>query len=124
MMPAVILVVGGIGSWRARVKMTLEGAGYAVREATTDSDALALAIEHWPDLVLLDLHMAGDDGFTLIGRLRTLPGGSTLSIVAVVGTLTDAWPDPMMQVDVTDYLVTPVDSARLLETVRTHLPHR
>lgn len=124
MMPAVILVVGSIGRWRAQVRITLEGAGYAVREAATDSDALATAIEHWPNLVLLDLHLAGRDGSTLIGRLRTLPGGSTLSIVAVVGTLTDAWPDPIMKVDVTDYLVTPIDSARLLETVRMHLPRR
>ena len=124
MTPAVILVAGGTGRWRARVATMLEGAGYAVREAATGRDALAMAAERRPDLVLLDLRLPDGDGFELLERLRALPGGSTVSIVAVVGALADAGSGRMVQADFTDYLVTPLDPARLLRTIRTHLPLR
>jgi CheY-like chemotaxis protein len=122
--PTVILVAGGTGRWRARVATMLEGAGYAVREAATGRDALAMAAERRPDLVLLDLRLPDGDGFELLARLRALPGGSTVSIVAVVGALADAGSSRMVQADFTDYLVAPVDPARLLETIRTLLPLR
>ena len=122
--PAVILVAGGTASWRARVGTTLEGAGYAVRGAATGRDALAMAAEHRPDLILLDLRLPDGDGFGLLERLRALPGGNTVSIVAVVGALADAGPGRMVQADFTDFLVTPLDPTRLLHTIRTHLPLR
>ena len=124
MAPAVILVAGGTGSWRARVGATLVGAGYAVREAASGDEALAMVAERRPDLVLLDLRLPDGDGFGLLERLRALSGGSTVSIVAVVGALADAGPDRMVRADFTDYLVTPLDPARLLRTIRTHLPLR
>ncbi|MEA2511120.1 MAG: two-component system, sensor histidine kinase and response regulator [Thermomicrobiales bacterium] len=124
MTPAVILVAGGTRNWRARVASTLEAEGYAVRETATCSGALAMAAESRPDLVLLDLRLPDGDGFGLLARLRALPGGSTVSIVAVVGALEDLGSDRVVQADFTDYVVTPHDPARLLQTIRTHLPLR
>jgi CheY-like chemotaxis protein len=120
----VILVAGGTRTWRARVGTTLLGAGYAVRDAATGRDALAMAVERRPDLVLLDLRLPDGDGFELLERLRALPGGTTVSIVAVVGALANATSDRMVQADFTDYLVAPLDPARLLRTIRDHLPLR
>jgi DNA-binding response OmpR family regulator len=122
MRPATILVAGGTGRWRARVGTTLEGAGFAVREAATGRDALAMAAERRPDLVLLHLRLPDGDGFELLERLRALPGGSTVSIVAVVGALEEAGSNRMVQADFTDFLVAPLDPARLLATIRAHLP--
>lgn len=124
MASAEILVAGGTGSWRARVGTTLEGEGYAVRAAATGRDALAMAAERRPDLVLLDLRLPDGDGFELLERLRALPGGSTASIVAVVGSLADAGWSRMVRADFTDYLVAPLSPARLLEAIWTHLPLR
>ena len=124
MRPAVILVAGGTGRWRARVGTALEGEGYAVRAAATGGDALGMVVARRPDLVLLDLRLPDGDGFDLLDRLRALPGGSTVSIVAVVGALADGTSGRMVEADFTDYLVAPLDPARLLETIRTHLPLR
>ena len=124
MTPALILVAGGTRSWRARVRTTLEGEGYAVRTAATGRDALAMVAARRPDLVLLDLRLPDGDGFGLLERLRALPGGSTASIVALVGALADAGSDRMVRADFTDYLVSPLDPARLLRTIRTYLPLR
>jgi DNA-binding NarL/FixJ family response regulator len=42
-----------------------------VAEAADGTEALALAAEHRPDVVLLDVRMAEIDGITCLGRLRT-----------------------------------------------------
>jgi DNA-binding NarL/FixJ family response regulator len=42
-----------------------------VAEAADGTEALALAAEHRPDVVLLDVRMAEVDGITCLGRLRT-----------------------------------------------------
>lgn len=49
----------------------LHWAGYDRLELTSDPfEGLRLFESHAPDLVLLDLHMAGLDGFEVMARLR------------------------------------------------------
>ena len=49
----------------------LRAAGYETLEATTGGQALKLAVEHVPDLVLLDVGLPDIDGVAVLGRLRT-----------------------------------------------------
>jgi CheY-like chemotaxis protein len=46
------------------------GAGYRIVEAGDGDEALALASEHQPDLIVLDLMMPGMSGFDVLRRLR------------------------------------------------------
>lgn len=48
-----------------------------VLTAANADDALELAQEHRPDLLVLDLHMPDTDGFALLPRLRAIDGLST-----------------------------------------------
>ncbi|OWK43381.1 response regulator [Fimbriiglobus ruber] len=57
--------------------------GYHSRAATTGEDALAMAAESPPDVVLLDMHMPGMDGWELGRRLACGPKPPIL--VAVTG---------------------------------------
>ena len=64
------------------------GAGYTMLEAGDGDEALALAAEHRPDLILLDLMMPRMSGLDVLRRLR--------SDVSVDGThiiVMSAWPD-------------------------------
>ena len=83
-----------------------------------------MAVERRPDLVLLDLRLPDGDGFELLERLRAFPGASTASIVALVGVLADLDASRMVRADFTNYLVAPLDPARLLRTIRAYLPLR
>ena len=47
--------------------------------------ALALALGPEPDLLVLDLHMPGIDGFHLLSTLRTMPETASVAIVVVSG---------------------------------------
>lgn len=51
-------------------KTKLEQAGFEVLAATNGSDALELALDNKPDLVLLDIIMPQLDGFTVLERLK------------------------------------------------------
>jgi CheY-like chemotaxis protein len=62
------------------VTIVLTAAGAAVRAARRGSEALRLVAEWKPDVLLSDITMPDEDGYTVIGRLRALPaelGGAT-----------------------------------------------
>jgi CheY-like chemotaxis protein len=62
------------------VTIVLTAAGAAVRAVRSAGEALRLVAEWTPDLLLSDITMPGEDGYTVIGRLRALPaerGGAT-----------------------------------------------
>lgn len=62
------------------VTIVLTSAGAAVRAVRSGTEALRLVAEWRPDLLLSDITMPDEDGYTVIGRLRALPaerGGAT-----------------------------------------------
>src|ERR671925_1690241 len=61
----------------------LEATGYRTLEATTGEQALELATEHDPDLVLMDVQLPGIDGVEAVRRLRADERTAELSIVAL-----------------------------------------
>lgn len=66
-----ILVADDEAANRLLLRTLLEHAGHAVIEANDGAQAFALACETPPDLAIVDLHMAGEDGIRLIERLRS-----------------------------------------------------
>ena len=88
-MPTSVLIVDDHPSFRASARRMLEASGYAVvGEAENGANALTAVRELRPDLVLLDLHMSGIDGFDLIARLRdATPPEHHVPILAVTGGL-------------------------------------
>ena len=66
------------------VRAALEDAGYGVL-AAVGQEALRVAHERRPDLVLLDLNMPGLDGATLSRRLRDDPATAAIPIVVMSG---------------------------------------
>jgi DNA-binding response OmpR family regulator len=64
------------------------GAGYHVVEAEDGDEALALASEHRPDLIILDLMMPRVSGLDVLRRLQEDGGPDGTHIVVM-----SAWPD-------------------------------
>ena len=86
-----ILVVDDEPNVRFLVRMILEGAGYAVVEASHGGDALECAKESRPGLVVTDLMMPVMGGRELIERLRADPDTAAIPIVVLstsAGSLT------------------------------------
>jgi hypothetical protein len=78
-----ILVVDDEEGVRSYLRMVLEDAGYAVDEAADGKEALDLALQNPPELVITDLVMPEQEGIETIRLLRRR--SPQLSIVAISG---------------------------------------
>jgi CheY-like chemotaxis protein len=77
-----VLVVDDHPSFRATARAVLEAEGFlVVGEAASGPEALELAAELRPDLVLLDVQLPELDGFEVATRLRA--NGSSPTVVLV-----------------------------------------
>ena len=66
----VVLVADDDADILSLVSFRLERSGYDVIQARTGEDALRLALEHVPDLAVLDVTMPGLDGYSVTRELR------------------------------------------------------
>jgi len=119
-----ILVVEDNPATRKMLRVTLVVEGYAVIEAANAREALAAAEQALPDLILQDLILPDMDGLELLRRLRGIPGGTEVPILALSGFLSRL---EEMQTDrdgFTALLVKPIEPSRLIDVVHTHLPRQ
>ncbi len=67
------------------LKTTLTSEGYEVLTATNGMDGLALAEEHIPDLIILDLLMPEMDGFEVLDELKSNDTTGQIPVIVVSG---------------------------------------
>ena len=65
------------------VRDILQTAGYCTQLAQDGSDALRLAREMHPSLVVTDIQLVGMDGLTLARELKSVPETASIPVVAV-----------------------------------------
>jgi two-component system response regulator MprA len=114
-----ILVVDDDPPIRRMLERTLAADGYAVRTAPDGGAALAAVERSVPDLIVLDVAMAGVDGLAVARRLR----GKGLGIPILMLTARDGVPDRVAGLDAgaDDYLVKPFAVQELSARVRALL---
>src|SRR5262245_37035782 len=78
-----VLVVDDCTDTTSSFAMLLQAWGHAAAVANSGREAVALAADLRPDLVLLDLQMPGMDGYEVARRLRGGVGGAF--VVAMTG---------------------------------------
>lgn len=116
-----ILVVDDNPTIRKLFRVTLEAQGYEVIEAARGADALAGAAARAPDLILQDLLLPDMNGFELIQRFRSLPGGDHVPIIALTGFASVLEQGRALQVGFDAALVKPVEPSRLVEIIGRYL---
>lgn len=82
-------------------------------EATKGEAALAAVAAHMPQVAVLDLGLPDMDGLELLRRLRALPGGGALPIVAVTARALPEERDLAMAAGCNAYVAKPVDPGTL-----------
>jgi two-component system nitrogen regulation response regulator NtrX len=114
-----ILVIDDESAIRDSLKMILEYEGYDVQGAATGQDALVLVDRDPPDLVLLDIKMAGMDGLEVLQRLKT--SHETLPVVMISGHATVSTAVEATKLGAFDFIEKPLSTERVLVTVRNAL---
>ena len=100
------------------LEIELRAAGYDVRVASDGNQALELAQDRSPDLVLADVMMPNMDGFELTRRLRQDPRTSTVSIIMLTARGLSADKLEGFAIGADDYIVKPFDTPELLARIR------
>lgn len=102
---------------RRLIRMTLEFKGFQVIEAGDGAQGLALARSEQPDLVLLDVMMAGMDGLTVASTMKAEPAlaGIPVVMLSALGSPNDV--SAGLDTGVQGYLVKPFSPRELLALV-------
>jgi two-component system, cell cycle response regulator DivK len=81
-----VLVADDKDTGRELVRTVLERSGHQVFEASNGEQAVAEARRIHPDLIILDIHMPGLDGFGVIETLRREEAFKAIPIIALTAS--------------------------------------
>ena len=98
----------------------LRATGYRTLEASTGWQALALAANHRPALVLMDVRLPDMTGIEALGELRTDARTARIPVLAVTAQAMKGDRERFIGAGFDGYLSKPVDIDELLRTVAQH----
>jgi two-component system cell cycle response regulator DivK len=113
----VVLVVDDHDDTRALLRYVFEGHGYQVIEATDGDDAVTIAQQQRPDVIVMDASLKRVDGFEATRRIRRIPSISHLPIVFLSGHAQQKTRVDAIASGANDYLVKPVSLEQLERSV-------
>jgi two-component system cell cycle response regulator DivK len=102
----------------------LVSTGYRTLEATTGGEAVEVATELAPDLVLMDIQLPDFDGVQALGRLRANERTAAIPVVALTAQAMDGDRERFLAAGFNGYLSKPVNVRELIGTVRLHCEGR
>ena len=119
---ASILVVDDDRAIRETAAIALESAGHDVRRASSVAEAVAQLSRGRVDLVLSDIYMPGEDGISLLSRLREGSDPPQVVLMTARGTVETA--TIAARLGAADYIAKPFDVPALVARVQRALVPR
>jgi two-component system cell cycle response regulator/two-component system cell cycle response regulator DivK len=116
-----VLLVEDSDAIRDAFTILLEDAGYTVLGAGTGEEALRLAAEHAPDLMLLDMGLPDMTGLDVVRQVKSVPATAGIAVVAVTGRDEDADRRACLSAGCTAYLVKPINTQKLVRDLPGYL---
>ncbi|KQU67426.1 MULTISPECIES: response regulator transcription factor [unclassified Phycicoccus] len=113
-----LLVVEDDGGIRTALVRALHDRGHSVSSCSTGMAGLQEALDHQPDLVVLDLGLPDVDGLTLLSMLR---GVSQVPVIVVTAREEDAALVRALDAGADDYVTKPFGSDQLEARIRAVL---
>jgi cyclic di-GMP phosphodiesterase len=117
----VILLVDDDAKSREIVRYFLQNQGHRTLEASSGEEALDLTRKNLPDLILLDVEMAGISGFEVVKRLKDDSKTRHIPVLMITGLADRKSRLRSLENGAEDYLIKPLDPAELKTKVRNHL---
>lgn len=112
-----VLLVEDTEDNRFMMRRLLEMSSYEVVEALNGKEAVDLAEEAEPDIILMDLSLPVIDGLGATRRIRQLPNLNRVPIIAVSAHDTSDFHNEALAAGCDAYITKPIDFAQLEELV-------
>jgi len=112
-----ILLVEDFDDTRLMMKMWLERHGYRVIEAETGEEAITLAQQEAPDLIIMDMMMPGMNGLDATQQIRQYQALRRTPIVAVSAYGVDEYRRLALEAGCNEYVSTPFEPTALAELI-------
>jgi two-component system cell cycle response regulator DivK len=103
------------------VRDVLRVKGYDTLEAGTAEEGIRLAIEHRPDLVLMDIHLPGMNGIEARGVLRADPVTAKIPVIAVTASVMQQDRKQITEAGFEGYVGKPINLKEFLGAVKAML---
>ena len=115
---SLILIVEDNDKNMKLVRDVLQVDGYTTLEAVTGEDGVALAQQHKPDLILMDIQLPGINGIEALRILRADPATAAIPIIAVTASVMQQDRKMITEAGFDAYVGKPLNLKEFREAVR------
>jgi two-component system cell cycle response regulator DivK len=119
-----ILYVEDNADNRLLVRRILLAEGYSLLEAKDSEEAIRVLNANLPDLILMDINMPGEDGYTLTTRIKSLPGFERVPILAITANVMRGDREKTLEAGCDGYIQKPIDIDQLTREIERFLARR
>jgi two-component system cell cycle response regulator DivK len=116
-----VLVVEDTEDNRRIIRDLLTSAGYETIEAVTGEEGVAMAAEHRPDLILMDVQLPVLDGYEATRRIKANPALRHIPVIAVTSYALSGDEEKTRAAGCDAYVAKPFSPRLLLAKVRGFL---
>jgi two-component system cell cycle response regulator DivK len=116
-----VLVVEDTEDNRQIIRDLLTSAGYETIEAVTGEEGVAMAAEHRPDLILMDVQLPVLDGYEATRRIKANPALRHIPVIAVTSYALSGDEEKTREAGCDAYVAKPFSPRLLLAKVRGFL---
>jgi two-component system cell cycle response regulator DivK len=113
-----VLVVEDTEDNRQIIRDLLTSAGYEMLEAVTGEQGVAMAAEHRPDLILMDIQLPVLDGYEATRRIKANPALRHIPVIAVTSYALSGDEERTREAGCDAYVAKPFSPRLLLAKVR------
>ena len=112
-----ILIVDDSADNVAMLSLDLQQQGYRIVTASNGEDAITVATNTTPNLILMDINLPALDGLGATRRIREIEGLRDVPIVAITAFGTEGFQRAAYDVGVSGYLTKPLDLDRMHQLI-------
>jgi two-component system, cell cycle response regulator DivK len=121
---ALILIVEDNDKNLKLARDLLQHDGFRTLEADTAAAGIALAEQHVPDLILMDIQLPDMDGIAALGQLRGSTATASIPVVALTAFAMAADRERLLAAGFNGYIAKPIDIHDFSDSVREYCEPR
>ena len=103
------------------IRLYLQHSGYTTVSAADGLSGIKMAVEEAPDLILLDLGLPDNDGFTVMDLLHQLTPTKGIPTIVISARPQEFYKEACLLAGARTYFQKPFDNDLLLEAIETAL---